>query len=99
MARARNGEGPTLIEAKTYRWHGHMEGDPQLYKPKEEMEEWMKKDPIPRYEKYLMENGVMTEEEMNKVKKEMEAEIDRATQFAEESPEPSPEEVLEDVFA
>ncbi|MFC2038425.1 thiamine pyrophosphate-dependent dehydrogenase E1 component subunit alpha [Chloroflexota bacterium] len=99
VERARNGEGPTLVVCNTYRWHGHMEGDPQLYKPKEEIEEWMKKDPIPRYEKYLVENGVMTEEEIKGLTQEMIEEIDKATAFAEESPLPSPEEVLKDVFA
>ncbi len=99
VERARNGEGPTLVECRTYRWRGHMEGDPQFYKPQEEIDEWMKKDPIPRYEKYLLENGVYTEEMMNELKQKMLEEVEAAVKFAEESPSPSPEEVLEDVFA
>lgn len=97
--RARKGEGPTLLDCKTYRWSGHMEGDPQQYKPKEEIEEWIKKDPIPIYEKYLLENSVMTDKEMTAIKDGMLEEIDKAVKFAEESPDPLPEEVLEDVFA
>ena len=49
VARARAGKGPTLIECKTYRQHGHFEGDPGTYKPKEEQAAWMAKDPMPRY--------------------------------------------------
>ncbi|MFC1900662.1 thiamine pyrophosphate-dependent dehydrogenase E1 component subunit alpha [Chloroflexota bacterium] len=98
VERARKGEGPTLLVCKTYRWRGHFEGDPQLYKPEEEVEEWMKKDPLPKYEKYLLDNKEMTEAEMDKFKQETLEEIDKAVKFAEESPDPSPEEVLEDVF-
>ncbi|MFC1920545.1 thiamine pyrophosphate-dependent dehydrogenase E1 component subunit alpha [Chloroflexota bacterium] len=98
IERARKGEGPTLVVCRTYRWRGHFEGDPQLYKPKEEVAEWMEKDPLPRYESYLQENGVMTEEEIMKIRQEMLKEIDKAVKFAEESPDPSPEEVLTDVF-
>ena len=59
IARARKGEGPTLVECKTYRWHGHYEGDAQTYKPKEEVEEWMQKDPIVTFRKRLIEMGVL----------------------------------------
>jgi pyruvate dehydrogenase E1 component alpha subunit len=99
VTRARKGEGPTLIWCKTYRWRGHFEGDPQYYKPREEVEEWMKKDPLPRYEKRLFEMGVLTEKEANRIKQEVLEEIEKAEKFAEESPFPAPEEVLEDVFA
>ncbi len=99
VARARKGEGPSIVECKTYRWRGHTEGDPQLYKPKEEIEEWMKKDPIPRFGKRLAEMGVLTEKGADKIKQEMLDELDKAVNFAEESPSPTPEEALEDVFA
>ena len=98
VARARKGEGPTLVECKTYRWHGHYEGDPQTYKPKEEIEEWKKKDPIPAFRKRLVEMGVLTEQEAEKIDWEVNDEIERAVKFAEESPFPTPEEALEDVF-
>ena len=99
VARARKGEGPTLIECKTYRWRGHFEGDMQTYKPKEEVEEWMKKDPIPRFRRKLVETGVLTEKEADEIDQAMLEEMDEAVKFAKESPFPAPEETLEDVYA
>ena len=99
VARARKGEGPTLVETKTYRWHGHYEGDPQTYKPKEEVEEWMQRDPIVAFRKRLIEMGTMTEQDADNIAEEINEEIDRAVKFATESPFPAPEETLEDVFA
>lgn len=99
VARARKGEGPTLMECLTYRWRGHMEGDPQFYKPKEEVDEWLEKDPLPRYRKYLADTGVMTTEEIKGVEQEMVEEMEKALKFAKDSPFPAPEETLEDVFA
>lgn len=99
IARARTGEGPTLVECMTYRWHGHSERDPQTYRPKEEVEKWMRKDPILRFRKRLVETGVLTEKKANEIKQEILEELDRAVKFAEESPYPAPEETLEDVFA
>jgi pyruvate dehydrogenase E1 component alpha subunit len=98
VTRAREGQGPTLIECKTYRYYGHFQGDPQTYKTKEEVEEWMKKDPIPRFRKQLIEMGVLTEEDVDKIGQEMNKEIEKAVKFAEESPPPAPEEALEDVY-
>ncbi len=99
VARARRGDGPTLIDCKTYRWHGHMEGDPQTYKPKEEVEAWMKKDPLPRYETYLAEAGVISKAKAGTVKEDALEEMERAVRFAKDSPYPSLEEVTQDVFA
>jgi len=99
VARARKGEGPTLVECKTYRWHGHYEGDTQTYRTKEEIEEWKKKDPIPRFGKKLIEMGVLTQKDADKIEQEISKEIDKAVKFAEESPLPKPEETLEDVYA
>jgi TPP-dependent pyruvate/acetoin dehydrogenase alpha subunit len=99
VARARKGQGPSIVECKTYRYHGHFGGDPQTYKPKEEVEEWLKKDPIPRYRKYLLEHKVLTAADVDKIDKEIADEIERAVKFAVESPYPAPEETLEDVFA
>ena len=97
--RARKGEGPTLIECHTYRWHGHTEGDPQAYRTKDEVEEWKQKDPIGRFEQYLIENKVLTENETDRIRQEMLEEMDKTVKFAENSPLPTPEETLEDVFA
>lgn len=99
VARARRGEGPTLVECKTYRHRGHFEGDPTPYRTKEEVDEWKKKDPISRFKGKLIEMGVLAEKEADEIDREMKEEIDRAVKFAEESPLPEPEETLEDVYA
>jgi pyruvate dehydrogenase E1 component alpha subunit len=99
VARARQGQGPTLIECKTYRHRGHFEGDPQTYKTKEEVAEWLEKDPILRFRKQLLEMSVLTEETADKIVQEMNQEIEGAVKFAVESPFPAPEEALEDVYA
>lgn len=97
VTRARRGEGPTLVECKTYRHRGHSEGDPQTYKPKEEIKEWMKKDPIPRFREKLIAMGVLTEKDADRINQD--EEIEKAVKFAKESPFPAPEETLADVFA
>ncbi len=98
--RARRGEGPTLIEAKTYRFRGHFEGDPQIYRSKDELEWWMNnKDPIKLFEKYLLERSIATREELDAVWKRVSNEVEEAVKFAEDSPYPEPEELYEDVFA
>ncbi|WP_069806844.1 thiamine pyrophosphate-dependent dehydrogenase E1 component subunit alpha [Vulcanisaeta thermophila] len=100
VERARRGEGPTLIEAKTYRFRGHFEGDPEVYRSKEEVEWWINnKDPIKLFEKYLLERNIATRDELDAVWKRVAKEIEDAVKFAEESPYPSPEELYEDVFA
>ncbi|HHI00236.1 MAG TPA: thiamine pyrophosphate-dependent dehydrogenase E1 component subunit alpha, partial [Thermococcus litoralis] len=100
IERARNGEGPTLIEAKTYRFRGHFEGDPQVYRSKEEVEWWKEnKDPIVLFEKTVLEKGLLTKEELDAIREKVKKEIEEAIKFAEESPWPKPEEVLEDVFS
>jgi len=98
VARARRGEGPTLVEGKTCRHYGHYEGDTQTYRTKQEFEECYKRDPIPRFRKKLVKMGVLTEKEADKIHQEVEEEIDRAVKFAEESPFPEPRETLEDVY-
>ena len=98
IEKARRGDGSTFIECKTYRWYGHSEIDPANYRAKEELEAWMKKDPIPHYEKYLLENKILDEKEKNKILVKIEKEIDEAVDFAEKSPYPAPEEALEDVY-
>lgn len=99
IGRARKGQGPTLIECKTYRWLGHFEGDMQTYKTKKEVEEWLKKDPIPRFRKKLIEMQLLTEKQADEIAQETNEEIEKAVKFAEESPFPDPEETLEDVYA
>lgn len=96
--RARNGGGPTLIEAKTYRLKGHFVGDPMLYRNEKEVEEYLNKEPILRFENYLFENRFMKEHEKKKIWNESFDEVNNAVKFAEESEYPSPEEALTDLF-
>ena len=97
IARAKAGEGPTLIECKTYRWLGHWTGDPQPYRTKEEIEEWKKKCPIKYTRNLLLEMGVPAEE-LDGLENKAQALVDEAEQFALNSPEPDPAHVLDDVF-
>jgi TPP-dependent pyruvate/acetoin dehydrogenase alpha subunit len=99
VERARRGEGPTLIEAKTYRFRGHFEGDIGDYRSKEEIEKWMKRDPIKLFKEKLFEMKILTEKQAEGINREMLKEMDRAVQFAKESPYPDPEEALKDVYA
>jgi len=97
--RARQGEGPTLIECKTYRHKGHFVGDPEPYRDQEEVKKWVvERDPIKRYRTYLLESGIYTKEELDAIYKEIKEEIAEAIRFAEESPLPKPEETLEDLY-
>ena len=99
VERAKRGEGPTLIECKTYRHKGHSRMDPATYRPKEEVEHWLRKDPIPKFRGRLLEMGILTEEEAKKIEEEVLREIEEAVKFALESPYPEPEEALKDVYA
>lgn len=99
VERARKGEGPTLIECKTYRHKGHSRVDPAKYRPKEEVEEWLAKDPIKRFKEKLLQTNTLTEAEIQQIEKEVSAEIEEAVKFAMESPYPAPEEALEDIYA
>ena len=99
VARARAGKGPTLIECKTYRQHGHFEGDPATYKPKEEQAAWMAKDPMPRYSKFLVDNGVMTQAEIDAVDKKVDGEIEAAIKFADAQPFAPDDSVVTDVYS
>ena len=96
--RARNGQGPTLIEAKTYRYRGHFEGDSGAYRPKEEIEKWMKRDPISNYKAKLLEMKVLTKKQADDIDKEALAEMEAAMKFALDSPFPKLEETLENVY-
>jgi 2-oxoisovalerate dehydrogenase E1 component len=92
VRRARAGNGPTLIEALTYRQVGHQEGDPIVgwARTQEEWDEWFKKDPIPRYRKHLLETGTATEEELKAIEDEVAATIADAADFAKKAPQPDP---------
>ncbi|MFQ5829228.1 MAG: thiamine pyrophosphate-dependent dehydrogenase E1 component subunit alpha [Candidatus Methylomirabilia bacterium] len=98
VARARAGEGPSLIEARTIRWRGHFEGDPQTYRSKEEVTEGRRQDPILRLGGVLEQRGLLDESQAKAVEEEIERAIDDAVAFAEASPLPEPREALEDLF-
>lgn len=98
IARARAGEGPTMIECKTYRWYGHSEIDPAKYRTKEEVESWKKKDPVATFEKRLIEEGILTEAQKAKFVAEINKEMDEAIEFAESSPYPDPSEITNFVW-
>jgi pyruvate dehydrogenase E1 component alpha subunit len=95
---ARKGEGPTLIECKTYRWRGHYEGDPVNYRTEEELESWKKKDPIKRFSNRLLSDGVVDEDQLEEIEKEVNREIEEAVDFADKSPQPEVSIALEDVY-
>ena len=99
VARSRRGEGPTLVETKTYRFRGHYEGDPGGYQPEAEMAEWRAKDCIVKFRSKLIELKVMTQADADKIDAEIDAEIDKAVKFASKSEFPDPEEALKGVYA
>ena len=99
VARARKGDGPSLIECKTWRHRGHFEGDPAVYKDPAEQRTWLQKDPITKLGKKLTELNYVSEEGLERIRAEVEKQIADAVQFAQESPDPRPEDVLTDVFA
>ena len=98
IKRARDGEGPSLIECKTYRHRGHFEGDPCVYRDEDEVAEWKAKDPLTRFEKKLMETGLLDADKVQEIKNATAGELGQAVKFAEESPFPEPSEVTEDVY-
>ena len=101
IARARAGEGPTLLECKTYRYYDHVgvRGMGLTYRTDEEVEEWKKKDPIDGFEAKLAEQGILSADAAQGVHDTVLAEIDAAIKFAEDSPYPDPEAILDDVYA
>jgi len=99
VARARRGDGPSIVECKTWRHRGHFEGDPAKYKDPEEQKAWLAKDPIPRIEAKLIELGMATQAEIDAMRAKVSEEIEAAVKFAEDSPEPGDDELLTDVWA
>jgi len=100
VKRAREGGGPTLLEARTYRFYGHSLGDEQQYRSAEEVDEWKEnRDPIKLLAQFMRDRDWLTEEQDQSIQAEAKAEMSAATQFAEESPWPSAEDVTTDVVA
>jgi len=99
VERARAGKGPTLIECKTYRHKGHSRVDSGKYRPKEEVEEWLGKDPVKRFRQAMLGNGILTHTELEHVEREVADEVADAVKFALDSPYPEGKEALENVYA
>lgn len=99
IQRGRAGEGPTLLELKTYRWGGHFEGDPRKYRSREEETEWKARCPVARYRRHLAEVVGMAEERLAALEAEVAAEVAEAVTFALDSPLPDPATALHKVFA
>jgi pyruvate dehydrogenase E1 component alpha subunit len=99
LARARAGDGPTLIECKTYRWHGHSEHDKAFYRTDEELAMWKSRDPIPTFTTYLKGLHVLTDEHEAEIDARVKATIDDALEFAMNAPDPAPEAAVSDLYA
>jgi pyruvate dehydrogenase E1 component alpha subunit len=97
--RARAGEGPTLIECLTYRFRGHSLADPDELRSKEEKEEWLSRDPLKRFETYLLGQKLVAAEELKAIRDRIQQVVDDAVTFAEQSPEPDPSELRRYIFA
>jgi pyruvate dehydrogenase E1 component alpha subunit len=96
--RARRGDGPTVLDIRTYRFKGHSMSDPQKYRTKEEVAEWMEKDPIDHCLEVIKENNWLTEAEITDIATWVKKEVEESIVFAENSPYPAPEELYEDVY-
>ncbi len=97
--RARAGQGPTIVECKTYRWRAHFEGEPDTYRPPEEVRTWMEREPIAPYRSSLIAQQVVTGAEADEIEARVRKELDEAVAFARQSPLPRPESALEGLWA
>jgi pyruvate dehydrogenase E1 component alpha subunit len=98
LEKIRNGDGPYFLEIMTYRFRGHSMGDPERYRKPEEIHRYQEEDPIGMYRKYLLENKVATEEELNGQDDLALQEVNEAVEFAEASPEPAPETLFDNIY-
>jgi len=98
VKRARDGEGPTLLEMKTYRYRGHSVSDPQKYRTKDEVEDYKNQDPITKVHSTILENKFATIEELNAIDEKIASIVEASVKFAEESPWPDDSELLKDVY-
>ena len=94
----RSGKGPYFLEVITYRFRGHSMGDPERYRKQEEVKKWQENDPIGIYRNYLISNGIATDGELDAVDARVEVETKAAVQFAEASPDPTPEALWENIY-
>src|ERR671933_991655 len=99
VERARRGDGPAYLVCNTYRYHGHHAGDPLNYRQKEEVERGRLQDPIERVKRSAIERGIMSESEVADLERRVEAQIDEAVEFAKNSPDPTPDQLMTDIYA
>lgn len=99
VARARAAEGPTLLECKTYRWRPHFEGEVDNYRPREEVEAWVKREPIAPYRDLLIQQRTLSVEEADAIERRVIQDLDEAVEFARDSPLPEPESALDGLWA
>jgi len=99
VARARRGDGPTLLVAETYRYEGHYYGDPQVYRTKDEIETWRSRDPLVIARSWIVGERLATEADLDAIDRAVDEEIERGVRFADESPPASPIRLPEDVYA
>ncbi len=99
IKRARQGSGPTLLECKTYRFMGHSRFEPAGYRPKEEVDAWKKRDPIPAFRNWMAVSLKVTEKEMEEIDQSVAQEMEQAVSFAEQSPDPEPRDYQQYIFA
>jgi pyruvate dehydrogenase E1 component alpha subunit len=99
VARARRGDGPTLIEAETYRFRGHSLADPDELRGKDEKDAYAKRDPIPQFKNFMVANKLATEAEIKALEDDVTAEVEDCVEFADKSPKPDMSQLLENVFA
>jgi len=97
--RARAGEGPTLLEFRTYRYKGHSMSDPQKYRTKEEVEEYKQRDPIEQVRKTILEKKIATEKDLEAIEQKVNSQVEESVKFAEESKFPDPSEAMHDIYA
>ena len=96
--RARRGDGPTLLDVRTYRYKGHSMSDPQKYRTKDEVAEYQAQDPIEKVKKTILDNKLATKAQLEKIDDKVKDIVAESVKFAEESPDPKPEELYEDVY-
>jgi acetoin:2,6-dichlorophenolindophenol oxidoreductase subunit alpha len=99
IERARRGDGPAYLVCNTYRFHGHHAGDPLNYREKEEVERWRLRDPIANVKRVALESRAMTEAEIADLESRIEAEIEAAVEFAKNSPDPTVDQLMTDIYA
>jgi pyruvate dehydrogenase E1 component alpha subunit len=98
IERARNGQGPSIVECKTWRHRGHWEGDLDLYRDKKEHEKWLGKDPIKNFATQLIKEKIASKEDLDAIEAKILLELDKAVEYAKTSPQPDPDDLFTDVY-